>query len=347
MRYIIACLALTLFLGGCKKGEVEVILNKRAFEELSLFTFQDRLVGIEPGSLEKGLDYRFNSLVTFGDLSGDRVYLAEQSRELGVWGNKVLVVNDRGRVEGRVETLPNPYLVKVVKGRLITDSAAFYEDGYTAFRISGAGSGAVLYEDREIPNWIVNTSSWLYKERLLLGIAPSSENSRPSYFLREIGDKPVFEQDFSFTGERPFEIFTCLVSGERLIIVYRDSLELVVFDLPSKRMIKRVELRGLGIVPEPLPEMGLWLLNPYEVAGKIVVLLKDISPELEVQKLLTFDSERLELEGALELDPRVAIEGYRLAALRSGKIFFQKMDRLAVFSLADGALLKEGSILEW
>jgi hypothetical protein len=174
-----------------------------------------------------------------------------------------------------------------------------------------------------------------------LVIVPLEDLKREGHILKLDLNTFKNEKIFRFTQRFPLEIYSLLIDGHSLFIVYKNSLIIDVFNLSDNTLAETIDVKR---VIKELSHYASEQLSLYDSRihnDTILILLCDTELNSSLQKLIVLKRNTFQLLHTIDIDSSVDISDYNLEYLVKGKIFLKSFDKVIVYDCNTGKLLKE------
>lgn len=370
---------LTAFLSlcfSCKKNPdnltYTIIKNEANLTDLWLFTLENHLIGVNPQTLERELDVKFNYTVSSPTIINDKLYLGEMSRGNGNFGNHVLCLNKNLKLKEEIPVLPNIWNLYKADNYMIADSWCYYDDMNAGFSVIDLNTNKTVLTYDTLSEVMCNKGqNCSYNDRLYIGSFQQSVNNKP--FSVSIFDaktlQPVEENSSRFCSKddeyADWAYTNILINNNQLWIVYFYYHLICVYDLDTNERIARINLKTDYNIPELINEPEAIILDdnnqvteestphyvlrlPQFINGKFHILLReeyqDYGPTLNDILIINPATFALEKEIRLNKDLPGASE-IKYSPVNSDSILVRSFNVIDEFSMEAGELINSVIVL--
>ena len=343
---VILLLIMAILLVGCGGGNDELFKiieePKEDFSQLIFFGVAKHLIGLDPIDFEREADFKFENYIAYGDKTDDgRVFVIDDGNKLGDWGEHFYVLNEDGEKIGKEKIFPNSRNFKVVGDKIFVANSAYTSEGYAGLQILDVNSYQKLYESKEINEIINENNIYQYNNAIYVGVSAFEPKDRKAHILKFDDNTLAKGEIYKYTKDFPYQKIDILIYNDYLVITYLFNRRVQIFDLTTDELVRTIDINSLVDISND-EEVSYRLDNPRLINGELVLLLRDnMGLEMTYQKLLIFDKDSLEFEREVSLDKTHDLRFANLRYVVGGRLFFQKMELIAIYDYSDGRILND------
>ncbi len=327
---------------------IEFIKKPESFDDLLFFASSNKLIGVNSEKLEIEAKVKFNTNIGSAFSIGGKLFVSDIGKQAGSFGDEVFVLFEGREPVTKIETLPNPYKIRSLGDFTFVDCGGYFKNGHTGFRLYDENF-SMVYENKKLKNWVVNDGNWIYNGFAYIGIEPNFSLNSRGHIIRL--NLKTFETEIveDFNQPHSNNSFSLVIHNNLLFTVFRNLYRINVFNLDKQERVATLDLREEFDFLQNDPRLfddsfnrtsTYWIYRPKMYNGKLILLVLDNYADVQVQKLVTIDPEEFKVEKVVDLEDTYDLGSADIKDIRNGKVFFQQMGQVLVFSEETGEHLK-------
>jgi len=358
MKKIIMIILIIILITGCfgnkninDQLEVEVIKNEiqnsDEFSQLLFFSSGTSLDGLDPETNEIKVQYKFNHIISFGDVTEDgRVFLCDLgSLKNENWGSNFFVIDYQGEVLKTVKTISNPAWSKIQNNKFFISNKAFHGDGYTKIAVYDIHSYKELKVFDDIKNHTDNV--FINEKDIFFNIYESEYQSRHNHIL-EINSESLKKEELnSIFKDYPYGYSESVIYNDILVTALRYANEVSIFDYLKKEEVKRIKIRDIVDVKEEVLELmnkpenaignnesDFWAVDPIVVDDAFIIPFTYISSAVNYARFLYFDKNTYELIESVDINNENIdfLPSFHPKYVKGNYIYFKHHNKIEIYN---------------
>jgi hypothetical protein len=343
------------FFNNLSGKKIEVVQKDCSYGKTLLFNGARSIVGIDPNLLEKRIELRFNTFVSYGALFSDgRLFVGDIGQSVGDFGGGIFVMDESGSLLKKIDSLPNPVALKIMDKYLFASGPIYYEDGLAGYNLFRLDTLEKVVEDKSLANFVGNNNGSSWNGILYIGVNGNELTKRSSYFLEKNSDTLEEKHIYIYTDANPYWAFCYLLFDNELVICYYHRFQVVCFNLNNDTCVFSQDLT-LSIpelsdsVIQPTPDLPSVNQAKYSMPRMLIYndalvfdlfsVDEDVNP---YHALVYIDKHTGAFIKTINIDPTLSMGNFEY--LVDGKAYFHYSDRITIIDAETGALIKEIAI---
>ncbi len=344
---------------GAGKSELKVAVKQldAAYDQVLLLSTGKSVVGYDPRSLERRIRLDFDTYITCGDTDAEgRLYLGDQGARIGDFGQRLYILDRKGRLAASATALPSPSFVAHLDGKVYADTNIVFEGQRGGLNIFDARSLELLYTTTELAGYSGDNRPILYKGRVFLGVIGENGRSNRLYIINP-DSLESRESEKLFDKRFPSAVYSSAAAGGKLFIVYSFARAVAVFSLdaddPGDAPLAYIDLReeaGLWELAadkeyfgDPADGYPDYFVSTPQVSGDSLYLFVAngiVTVGEPLRAIIEIDIKSLKVKRSVRLTAGgLAPSAGKLRFVSEGKAFIYDIGFLSVFDLTNGKLV--------